>query len=124
MALDALIINPGRLRILTALATRRSQEFVQLRGATNLTDGNLATHARRLASAGLLAIDKSFRDGKPVTTFTLTQRGQGALMAHVESLMRAVRIRPGPADTLQEQPAAAVVVPSHRPSTSEGDWID
>jgi DNA-binding MarR family transcriptional regulator len=93
MPFDALITNPGRLRILTALASEPIQEFVQLRGATQMTDGNLATHARRLHSAGLVEIDKRFRDGKPVTTFTLTSQGRGALQAHVENVMRALRPR-------------------------------
>ncbi len=76
MALDALVANPGRLRILTSLAAEPSQEFVRLRQRTRLTDGNLSTHARRLQNAGLLAIEKAFRAGKPVTTITLTAQGR------------------------------------------------
>ena len=41
---DALVANPGRLRILTALASEPQQDFVRLRNVTRLTDGNLATH--------------------------------------------------------------------------------
>src|SRR3954470_16089095 len=94
MALDALVANPGRLRILTSLATEPTQEFVRLRERTRLTDGNLSTHARRLKNAGLLAIDKSFRSGKPVTTFTLTSEGRRALESHVRGLMEALSLIP------------------------------
>jgi DNA-binding MarR family transcriptional regulator len=90
MSIQSLITNPGRLRILTSLATEPRQEFVQLRGSTQMTDGNLATHARRLHSAGLVTIDKQFRAGKPVTTFTLTPQGREALVHHVQSIMRAL----------------------------------
>ncbi len=94
MSIDPLIANAGRLQILTALANEPRQEFVRLRSVTRLTDGNLATHAKRLHSAGLVQIDKSFRGGKPVTTIILTDRGRMALQSHVEQLVRAVRIVP------------------------------
>jgi len=106
---DSLITNPGRLRILTALAVHPSQEFVRLRSVTSLTDGNLATHARRLRSAGLLAIDKSFRDGKPVTTLTLTDHGRAALKQHVERLTQAIG----------SPPQQAIAQPD-----SQDDWVD
>jgi len=71
MAFSDLVANPGRLRILMALATTESQEFVQLRSSTRLTDGNLSAHAKRLSNAGLIGIDKAFRDGKPLRDSTL-----------------------------------------------------
>lgn len=106
---DALVTNPGRLRILTALASDPSQEFVRLRSSTQLTDGNLATHARRLRSAGLLAIDKSFRDGKPVTTITLTSQGRSALKNHVDRLMHAISLGPSVTTSASDAP---------------DDWVD
>ena len=86
---ESVVINPGRLRILTALASSR-EEFVSLRSRTRLTDGNLAAHAKRLHSAGLIAIDKQFRGGKPVTSFTLTRDGRAALEAHARQVLEAV----------------------------------
>src|SRR5262245_37861285 len=108
MALDSLVANPGRLKILTSLAGEGAQEFVHLRQRTNLTDGNLSTHARRLQTAGLLAIDKTFRAGKPVTTITLTRQGRAALESHVHSIMAALNLKPV-TSTMQ---------------TSEDEWVD
>ena len=124
MPFDALITNAGRLRILTALATEPRQEFVRLRGATRLTDGNLATHARRLHSAGMLAIDKSFRNGKPVTTFTLTEQGRGALKAHVQALMRALRINSEdqPPDPNYAPPTVAAEPVAE--TSQDNNWVD
>ena len=79
MPFDPLVTNAGRLRILTALAVEERQEFVHLRRRTQLTDGNLAAHAKRLQSAGLIEIDKQFREGKPVTSYLLTGDGRRAL---------------------------------------------
>src|SRR5687767_8362233 len=93
MSLDAIVVNPGRLRILTALAVEQRQEFVHLRQRTQLTDGNLAAHAKRLRSAGLIEIDKQFRDGKPVTSYLLTAEGRKALETHARRLVAAISHR-------------------------------
>ena len=108
MRIDPLVANPGRLCILAALASDPRQPFVQLRNQTGLTDGNLATHARRLHSAGLIAIEKSITRGKPLTTLHLTPQGRAALSSHVQSLTQA----------LQPQPAEISAV------TAEDDWVD
>jgi DNA-binding MarR family transcriptional regulator len=90
MPFDSIVTNPGRLRILTALASSGRGEFVTLRKTTQLTDGNLACHARRLADVGFIQIDKQFRAGKPVTSFVLTRAGRTALESHVKQLMAAI----------------------------------
>src|SRR5947209_10948084 len=96
MPFDTLIASSGRLRILTALAAepRMEMNFVQLRRQTGLTDGNLATHTRRLEAAGLVRIDKSFHDRKPVTQVQLTTPGRNALEAHAMQLLKALKPAP------------------------------
>lgn len=122
MSFDPIVSNAGRLSILAALAVQEQQEFVHLRRATQLTDGNLASHGRKLHAAGLIAIDKQFRGGKPVTRFTLTATGRTALESHVRRLMAALsQRRTGP---------PAVVVPVQPEPTAEAspepdeDWVD
>src|SRR3712207_3017097 len=117
MSFDPLVANPGRLKILTALAVEERQEFVDLRRRTQLTDGNLAAHAKRLQGGGLIEIDKRFRDGKPVTSFVLTDDGRKALESHVRRLMSALSQRRLPraavetTDTSVEiEPVASVAV--------------
>lgn len=111
---EALVVNPGRLRILTALAESRRAEFVPLRNRTRLTDGNLAAHAKRLQSAGLIEVDKQFRDGKPVTSYTLTRTGREALEQHARYLLAAVG---APAEP--EPLTRALDLPEDR-----DDWVD
>ena len=105
MPFDPLVANAGRLRILTALAVEERQEFVHLRRRTQLTDGNLAAHAKRLSSAGLIEIDKQFREGKPVTSYLLTADGRRALESHARRLVAAISHR-----RLPETPHTATVV--------------
>ena len=97
MSFDPIVSNAGRLRILTALAVEERQEFVSLRRRTQLTDGNLAAHAKRLSSAGLIEIDKQFREGKPVTSYLLTAEGRRALESHARRLIAAISHRRLPA---------------------------
>ncbi len=123
MAFDAILVNPGRLRILTALAVEEQQEFVQLRERTSLTDGNLSSHARRLQSAGMIDIAKTFRDGKPVTQFRLTPQGRSALESHVRRLMAALHTRRVPSDpppAAQPRPSDPVPVAAYH----DDDWVD
>jgi DNA-binding MarR family transcriptional regulator len=117
-AFDPLVVNPGRLSILVALAAgnddRAGLEFVDLRRQTKLTDGNLNCHALRLASGGLIEIAKQFRDDKPVTTYTLTPAGEAALQSHVRTMVGKTRLRVTPQATARE-PVAHVI---------EEEWVD
>ena len=129
MSFDPVVANAGRLRILTALAVEERQEFVHLRRRTDLTDGNLAAHAKRLSSAGLIHIDKEFREGKPVTSYVLTTAGRQALEAHARRLFAAIsqrRLAPV-ASTPQEpiRPDTIAPEPADLSATDEDDsWVD
>lgn len=90
MGFDPIVTNPGRLRILTALALGQTEEFVRLRELTCLTDGNLASHSRRLQSAGLISIDKTVREGKSLTLFRLNGAGRAALEEHAREVLAAI----------------------------------
>lgn len=116
---DSLIASSGRLRILTALAAETQLEFVRLRNRTHLTDGNLCTHTRRLESAGLVAIEKSFRDRKPVTSVRLTPVGRDALERHARELLTA----------LGRESILLPPIPASRPAIvhferADDDWVD
>ena len=117
MPFDTLIANAGRLRILTTLAAEGRQEFVELRRRTSLSDGNLSSHAKRLQSAGLVEVEKVFRDGKPVTTFRLTDDGRRRLTEHVEHLVWAVRAQDA---TVRAEAGTSAV----RDLFVDDDWVD
>jgi DNA-binding MarR family transcriptional regulator len=121
MHFDALVTNPGRLSILTALCLTDRQEFVRLRAATQLTDGNLTTHAHKLAKAGLVEIEKGAKAGRPVTTITLTAQGRAALRQHVNQLTSSVSAIGPRAAEVDPVPA----VPSVLFAAEDRDnWID
>ena len=119
MTFNPLVTNPGRLRILTALVESPRQEFVRLRETTQLTDGNLCTHARKLQSARLIAIDKQIKGGRPVTSLEITTAGRAALEQHARGLL-AVLNRSEASDEPSAAPAQTAVVGAD----ADEDWVD
>lgn len=133
--LDPLVVNPGRLSILLSLAETVEAdgvEFVDLRRQTHLTDGNLASHARRLADGGLIGISKTFRQGKPVTRYMLTPTGEAALAAHVRRVSGQIqRVHPTrqtpPVETPRRVHPLQPTHPVRAPVASidhDEDWVD
>lgn len=122
MHFDPIITNPGRLTILTALCGKVPLDFVTLRRMTGLTDGNLTTHARKLASAGFIRMDKTVCRGKKVTSITLTDKGQQALENHLDTLTRAMNTPTGlPSAPSSSTPVSETTSPEPH---EQGAWID
>lgn len=96
MALDRIIHERSRLRIVTYLAGVDPQGagFNEIRDALDLTAGNLSVQLTRLKDAGYAAIKKTFRNNRPHTEIRLTERGRRALdayLAEMEEIIRTVR---------------------------------
>jgi DNA-binding MarR family transcriptional regulator len=81
-AVDRLIHEPVRLAILTALATCDSAEYLYLQRLTGSSPGNLASHVRRLAEAGLVEIHKGYAGNVPQTKASITAKGRPAIEAY------------------------------------------
>ena len=87
---DRVIHEPARLAIVGVLAACESADFVYLRNATNMTQGNLSAHLGKLEEAGYVAIEKRFQGKKPNTLCRLTDAGRAAFKqyrANVSKLM-------------------------------------
>ena len=91
LQLDRVIHEKGRLAIMSMLAASPELSFTELRGALGMTDGNLTTHIRTLQQAGYVAVTKSVRNNRPLTTCSLTGAGRKAFAAHVDLLEQIVR---------------------------------
>lgn len=88
---DRLIHQPSRLAIMAVLAGCESADFVYLQNATELTQGTLSKHLKKLEEAGYLAIEKSFKGSYPNTTVSLTAEGRGAFREYRRQYGRFVR---------------------------------
>lgn len=86
---DDIIHQPVRLRImaaLNALPENAQLDFQALRDMLQVTDGNLATHLRKLEDAGYIAVEKTFVGRRPRTYIALTPAGRQAFRDHVQAL--------------------------------------
>ena len=92
-ALDEVIHGRARLGIMAYLSTAEEADFVSLRGALKLSDGNLSTHIGKLEDAGYVRTRKRFVDKKPQTTVVLTEAGRKAYVAYLEQLKQLLKNR-------------------------------
>lgn len=78
LEVDRVIHEPARLAIVAVLAACDAADFVYLRHATNMTQGNLSAHLAKLEEAGYISIEKRFQGKKPNTLCRLTSAGRAA----------------------------------------------
>lgn len=78
--------NRIRLGIMSVLMTDESVDFVSLKALLDLTDGNLASHARTLEDLGYIESQKQFVGRKPNTAYSITQKGRTAFISHINAL--------------------------------------
>ena len=78
--------NRIRLGIMSILMANESIDFVSLKSLLDLTDGNLASHTRSLEELTYLQSHKQFIGRKPNTTYSITEIGKKAFIAHINAL--------------------------------------
>lgn len=84
--IDEVIHGRLRLGIMIYLADVETAEFTELKSALETSQGNLSVHLKKLTEAGYVAIDKSFRNNKPLTRASITPAGRKAFAAYLEAL--------------------------------------
>jgi DNA-binding MarR family transcriptional regulator len=84
--IDEVIHGRVRLGVMAYLAASEAAEFNQLKAALSATDGTLSVHLRKLEEAGYVAIAKTFRDRRPLTTVRLTSDGRKAFRTYLDAL--------------------------------------
>ncbi len=88
-ALDSIIHQPVRLRIMASLCSMdggSQMEFTHLRELLDVTDGNLGAHLQKLEEADYIRVKKAFVGRKPRTYVSATLRGRAAFEGHVSAL--------------------------------------
>ena len=84
--LDPLLHSQLRLGVMSLLMSVESAEFTYLKEKTNSTAGNLSVQIDKLSTAGYIAVEKSFRGKKPLTTCRITKKGIKAFEEYVNIL--------------------------------------
>jgi DNA-binding MarR family transcriptional regulator len=84
--IDEVIHGRVRLGVMAYLAAADTAEFNELKAKLGATDGTLSVHLRKLEEAGYIAIEKTFRDRRPLTRARLTLTGRKAFRAYLDAL--------------------------------------
>lgn len=88
--LDPLLHSQLRLGVMSLLLSVDSAEFTFIKEKTNSTAGNLSVQIDKLSEAGYIAVEKSFRGKKPLTTCKITRKGIKAFEEYVNNLKQYI----------------------------------
>ncbi len=88
---DEVLSSRIRLAALALLAGCDEAEFTYIRDVIQTTDGNLASHLRKLEECGYVEYQKRFVDRKPATYYRITQEGRSALLAYSRRLTELLK---------------------------------
>lgn len=80
-----------RLGIMSALAVNDELDFSSLKELLDVTDGNMATHLKKLEKDGFIGVKKSFIDNKPNTKYSVTPEGKKAFEDHLGVLEEIIK---------------------------------
>jgi DNA-binding MarR family transcriptional regulator len=84
----AVIHQPVRLRLMALLFRHRDIAYTATREALGLTDGNLASHAKRLEEAGFLQSRRALTGDRFEVRYRITPEGSLAFRDYLEALRR------------------------------------
>jgi DNA-binding MarR family transcriptional regulator len=77
---------------MSALAVNETLDFIALKEFLNVTDGNLATHIKKLEKEGFIGVKKTFIDNKPNTRYSMTpdrKKAFGDYLNVMEEIIKA-----------------------------------
>lgn len=96
--LDPLLHSQLRLAVVSILVGVESAEFKYIQDKTEATQGNLSVQLKKLAAAGYIEIEKSFKNNYPNTRVRLTKKGHAAFEKYVEEISTYLNAGKGGAD--------------------------
>ena len=82
--LNPLLHSELRLAVVSILIGVESADFVFIRQQTGATAGNLSVQLDKLAKAGYIEVEKTFRGKIPCTVCRITDAGRDAFAEYVE----------------------------------------
>ena len=83
--------SKARLGIMSVLMVNESVDFNSLKELLQVTDGNLASHAKALEELKYIIVNKQFIGKKPNTTYSATDLGKQAFVNHLNSLEKLLK---------------------------------
>lgn len=78
---------------MSALAVNDTLDFTSLKEFLDVTDGNLATHIKKLEEENFIEVQKSFINKKPNTKYSMTKEGKMAFENHLSVLEQIIKLQ-------------------------------
>ena len=75
-----------RLAVMSLLISAETAEFPFIKEQTGATAGNLSVQLDKLAAAGYITVEKTFKGKRPCTLCRITPEGIEAFETYVETL--------------------------------------
>lgn len=87
------MIYIGRSRVVCDWVSWQNDtlDFTSLKEYLDVTDGNLATHLKKLEKEEFIGVEKSFIDNKPNTKYYMTEEGKAAFDEHLNVLEKIIK---------------------------------
>lgn len=89
--IDGIFQSRIRLAILSELITAEKIEFSFLKKKIKATDGNLGAHLKKLEDVKYIKTEKMFVDRKPVSYYSITEKGRKAIENYLDTLENLFR---------------------------------
>jgi len=86
--------SPIRFAAMALLANEQQASFTIIRESVGATEGNLATHLRKLEDAAYVAVEKRFEGRKPHTEYAITDEGRAAFEEYLKQLQLMASSKP------------------------------
>ena len=90
--LDPLLHSELRLAVMSLLIGTESAEFPYIKEQTGATAGNLSIQLDKLATAGYITVEKTFKGKRPCTICRITPKGHQAFETYVKALKSYLKI--------------------------------
>lgn len=88
--LNGVLEHRVRLAACVLLSRHDAMSFSGLKQVLGETDGSLGAHLRKLEESGYLAVEKTYRNRRPVTWYRLSESGRTSLKRHLSVLTRLI----------------------------------
>lgn len=89
--LNKLLGHRIRLGICVLLARHTALSFSRLKELLQETDGSLGAQLRKLEEEEYISVKKEFKNRKPVSWYSLTEKGRQALEEHLDALEQLIK---------------------------------
>lgn len=90
--LDPLLHSELRLAVMSLLVSVEEAEFPYIKDQTGSTAGNLSVQIDKLAAAGYIEVEKTFKGKRPCTLCRISDKGMNAFEQYVDTLKGYLRL--------------------------------